>query len=238
MLMPSHIGAVIWIFIIYLMKKFYLIRHAQSESNAGLVIRENHLINLTDPGRTQAQNLCDWLCDYLAAAQETISGVFISPYIRTQQTALPYLQKTGFDATVMPSLQEFNILEFERIFQRELSEIRTMAQAFWQLPNDHKDGDSTDSFDDFVARVRTARHAFSEMADGSYVVFGHGMWIGMLIWQLLHQDSKQVLNKATFATYELTIRPDNCDVYLLTIDNHTQSIAKLRDNRGGVSVVM
>lgn len=174
----------------------------------------------------------------MAAAQETISGVFISPYIRTQQTALPYLQKTGFDATVMPSLQEFNILEFERIFQRELSEIRTMAQAFWQLPNDHKDGDSTDSFDDFVARVRTARHAFSEMADGSYVVFGYGMWIGMLIWQLLHQDSEQVLNKAAFATYELTIRPDNCDVYLLTIDNHTQSIAKLRDNRGGVSMVM
>lgn len=144
----------------------------------------------------------------MAATQETISGVFILPYIRTQQTALPYLQKTGFDATVMPSLQEFNILVFERIFQRELSEIRTMAQAFWQLPNDHKDGDSMDSFDDFVARVRTARHAFSEMADGSYVVFGHGMWIGMLIWQLLHQDSAQVLNKATFATYELTIRPD------------------------------
>ena len=60
----------------------------------------------------------------------------------------------------------------------------------------------------------------------------------MLIWQLLHQDSEQVLNKAAFATYELTIRHDNCDVYLLTIDNHTQSIAKLRDNRGGVSVVM
>ena len=84
-----------------------------------------------------------------------------------------------------------------------------------------------------------AQHGtFSEMADGSYVVFGHRMWIGMLIWQLLHQDSEQVLNKATFATYELTIRPDNCDVYLLTIDNHTRSIAKLRDNRGGVSVVM
>ena len=99
--------------------------------------------------------LAVWL---FGSCQETISGVFISPYIRTQQTALPYLQNTGFDATVMPSLQGFNILEFERIFQRELSEIRTMAQAFWQLPNDHKDGDSTDSFDDFVARVRTARH--------------------------------------------------------------------------------
>ena len=85
--------------------------------------------------------------------------MFISPYIRTQQTALPYLQKTGFDATVMPSLQGFNILEFERIFQRELSEIRTMAQAFWQLPNDHKDGDSTDSFDDFVARIKAVKEA-------------------------------------------------------------------------------
>ncbi len=70
------------------------------------------------------------------------------------------------------------------------------------------------------------------------MVFGHGMWIGMLIWQLLHQDSEQVLDKATFATFELTIRPDNYDVYLLTIDGTTESIAKLRDNRGGVSLLM
>lgn len=220
------------------MKKFYLIRHAQSESNAGLVIRENHLINLTELGQAQALTLCDWLCEYLTKSQETINGVFISPYIRTHQTALPYLHKTGFDATVMPSLQEFNMLTFGRISGRELSEIRTMAQAFWQMPNEHKDSEQTDSFDDFVARVRTARQAFGEMADGSYVVFGHGMWIGMLIWQLLHQDSEQVLDKATFATFELTIRPDNCDVYLLTIDGTTESIAKLRDNRGGVSLLM
>lgn len=34
------------------MKKIYLIRHAQSESNAGLALRPNHEINLTEFGNT------------------------------------------------------------------------------------------------------------------------------------------------------------------------------------------
>ncbi|HCC66847.1 histidine phosphatase family protein [Moraxella osloensis] len=37
------------------MKKIYLIRHAQSQSNAGQAVRPNHAINLTDVGKTQAQ---------------------------------------------------------------------------------------------------------------------------------------------------------------------------------------
>ncbi len=72
------------------MKKIYLIRHAQSESNAGVAIRPNHEINITELGKTQANELADWLQQHI---DEPITDIFISRYLRTQQTAEPFLTK-------------------------------------------------------------------------------------------------------------------------------------------------
>jgi hypothetical protein len=53
----------------------------------------------------------------------------------------------------------------------------------------------------------------------------------MLIWQLLLGDSPRVMNMQQFRAFELTIRPKNCEVFLLT-DN--QTIAKVRTRNDGV----
>lgn len=213
------------------MKKFYLIRHAQSESNAALVIRENHLINITDTGRQQAKDLAD----YLQNLDVLIDGILVSPYIRTQQTAQPYLDLHPEQASklqILPSLHEINIFEYEQIKNLSFDQIRILARQFWQEKNDYKAGDDADSFDSFFQRVQDARRCFEQLPDGNYLVFTHGMWIGMLIWQLLHQDGPRCQDKQAFIQYEHTIRPNNCDVYLLTMDQHIQSIAKLRQVLG------
>lgn len=194
------------------MKKIYLIRHAQSESNAGLAIRPNHLINLTHLGNTQAVALADWLIDNI---HEPIDGVFISAYARTQQTALPFLQKTGKTAQILEDLHEFNYLDFERIKDLNLQDLRTLACDFWTKGSDYQDSDVTDSFDNFIKRVKNVRVAFDDLPDGTYIVFTHGMWIGMLIWQLVHGDSLRVQNMTNFREFELTVRPKNCEVFLL-----------------------
>ncbi len=194
------------------MKKIYLIRHAQSESNAGQAVRPNHAINLTDVGKTQAQELADWLS---ANVTEPVTEIFVSQYLRTHQTAQPYLQSTKRTATVIDELHEFNFLDFDTIKDLSFDDIRVIADDFWQQHSAHRASKVTDSFEHFVARVQKVRAYFDTLPDGTYLVFTHGMWIGMLIWQMLLGDSPRLYNMKKFREFELATRPKNCEVLLL-----------------------
>lgn len=208
------------------MKKIYLIRHAQSESNARLSIRPNPAIRLTDAGVAQANELCDWL---LANITEPIDGVFRSHYLRTAQTAEPYLAATSQTAGVIEELHEFDYLDFERIKDLQFDELIEIAEEFWRIGDvNYKDGLATDSFANFVNRVQTVRQMFRELPNGNYIVFTHGMWIGMLLWQILHADGERVMDMNAFREYELAIRPKNCEVYLLTHIEQSEVVAKVR----------
>ncbi|UNU72670.1 phosphoglycerate mutase family protein [Moraxella nasovis] len=205
------------------MKKFYLIRHAQSETNAGLAIRPNHAINLTKLGNLQALELAQWLKNTI---KEPISDVFVSSYVRTQQTAKPFLGIIDKEAIVIDELHEFNYLDFDRIKDLTVHEMVRLADEFWTTNVNHKDSDATESFLQFIERVRWVRNFFRSLPDGNYVVFTHGMWIGMLIWQILHQDGPRMHNMAKFRAFELAIRPKNCEVFILTGDSITKAYTK------------
>lgn len=207
------------------MKKIYLARHAQSESNAGLTIRPNPAINITSLGQHQATELAQWL---IQSIHEPIDEIFISPYVRTHQTALPFLAQMNKEPTTIDELYEFNYLEYGHIKGLTFPELLTMADEFWERADlSYKDGIDTDSYEEFVERVFKVRAFFESLPDGVYVAFGHGMWIGMLLWQLLQKDKKRILNMKAFRQFELSIRPKNCEVYLLTLDKE-QSITKIR----------
>lgn len=208
------------------MKKIYLIRHAQSESNARLAIRPNPIINLTQVGRVEAAELSDWLSEYIKAP---IDGVFTSHYVRTAQTAEPFLSALGRSATVIEALHEFDYLDFERIKDLSFEDLLATADGFWQQgdPN-YKDGMASDSFAHFAGRVQSVRQMFDALPDGHYVVFTHGMWIGMLMWQILHGDGARMMDMPAFRAYELAIRPKNCEVYLLSDTLGVQTVAKVR----------
>ncbi|AKG08585.1 hypothetical protein AAX05_10090 [Moraxella bovoculi] len=208
------------------MKKFYLIRHAQSESNARLAIRPNPVINLTDVGRMEAEELSEWLSINI---QQPIDGVFTSHYVRTAQTAAPFLAQLGSTAKVIEALHEFDYLDFDRIKDLSFEDLIATADNFWQQGDTtYQDGTAEDTYERFVERVRTVRQMFDELPDGNYVVFTHGMWIGMLMWQIIHGNGTRMMDMPAFRAYELAIRPKNCEVYLLTDAQGVQSVAKVR----------
>lgn len=197
------------------MKTIYLIRHAQSQSNAGLIINENHQIALTELGCAQAKDLSNWLFEHI---NEPVNDVLVSTYLRTQQTAAPYLAKHGVEPVVIEGLREFNYLDFEHIKDLSFAQVVLMSKAFWQTGDiSHQDSERTDSFVHFAERVRAMRRYFDELSDGTYVVFTHGMWIGMLLWQILHADGERVLDMERFREFEMSIRPKNCEVYQLSL---------------------
>ncbi len=208
------------------MKKIYLIRHAQSESNAGKCIRPNADINITHLGQHQADVLAQWLQQHI---KEPISKVFISPYVRTKQTAKPFLGTlTDVPTQTIETLHEFNYLAYEDIKDMSFNELIKVSDDYWQQADKHfQAAQNTESYVNFVHRVRQTRQIFDELPKGVYVVFGHGMWLGMLMWQLLHHDNEhRLMNMAAFRQFELLVRPKNCEVYLLTGDE--LAITKVR----------
>ena len=211
------------------MKTFYLIRHAQSESNARHHIAPNQDILLTQLGKQQALELSDWLLAHVPSAD----GVFVSSYVRTHETAQPYLDKTDHQPTILPDLREFNYLDYEHIKDLSWNSLVAMADDFWAKADIHyQDSPTTDSFANLIARVWAVRQTFDKMPDGTYIVFTHGMWLGMLMWQLLHgyhgDDCPRVSNVLKFREFELTVRPKNCEVFMMNTHQAVSTIAKVR----------
>lgn len=211
------------------MKKLYLIRHAQSESNAMQSVRPNADIALTELGKRQACELSDWLIKHLPTPDE----VFVSSYIRTHQTAQPYLDKVGITPVVIEPLREFNYLDYEHIKDLTYPQIIKMADEYWAKADiNHIDSPTTDNFANLVARVKAVRDEFERLPDGTYVVFTHGMWLGMLMWQLMHgyhgTPCPRVFNMGKFREFELAIRPKNCEVFVLMADGTHHALSKVR----------
>lgn len=211
------------------MKKFYLIRHAQSESNAMQSVRPNADIALTELGTRQACELSDWLISHVPTPKK----VFVSSYIRTHQTAQPYLDKIGDTPVVFEPLREFNYLDYEHIKDLTYPQIIKMADEYWARADvDYTDSPDTDSFTNLISRVKAVHDEFKRLPDGTYVVFTHGMWLGMLMWQLVHgyhgTPCPRVFNMGKFREFELSVRPKNCEVFVLMMDDVHSAINKVR----------
>ena len=84
----------------------HLIRHAQSEANAG-VSGAGRDCSLTDLGRRQAD------AAGVRLAEMGVDRVLASPYLRTLQTAEAIRVATGAPAGVLPLLHEHQVRPFE-----------------------------------------------------------------------------------------------------------------------------
>ncbi len=219
------------------MKQIYLIRHAQSAANAGkysdTVTHANADIPITELGQKQAEILANWLAEHV----ENVKEIFISPYLRTQQPAMPYAQMMQMSPTVLPDLHEFNYLSFAHIDGKAFAELRELSEQYWVRNDvDFRDGDDCDSFASFFNQISRIRQYFAEKEDGVYVVYGHGFWIGVLLWQLIGRFSGE-LNMQKFREFELLVRPNNTDVYLWQFDGGMESIGKVRNSGNDVKPI-
>ncbi|MDO5650586.1 MAG: phosphoglycerate mutase family protein [Moraxella sp.] len=220
------------------MKKIYLIRHAQSVANAMPSTGEpvqycNADIPITELGKRQAHELAIWLDTHLDGVPD---GVFVSPYLRTQETAQPFLAKINATATMLDELHEFNYLSFDNIKGKTFAELKPLSDAFWAKHDAHyQDGADSDSFASFYEQINQIRAYFQELADGTYVVFGHGFWIGLFLWQMIGRGG---INMSKFREFELLVRPKNTEVFLWQIVDGMNAVAKVRNLRGDDRVVL
>ena len=198
------------------MKTLYLIRHAQSEANAGGISKPERDIALSPLGREQAQAL--------VARLPRSSHVYVSELRRTHETAAPYCHAHGITPQTLPLLNEFSCLAFELIRDMDGAARRPLADAYWQRADPLEcTGAGADSFAAFNQRLSAFLAHYPQLEDGS-LLFGHGIWIGLLAWRLLGFSVETAADMAAFRRFQTGLPMPNTAVWQLQGD----SIASLR----------
>lgn len=205
------------------MKSLYFIRHGQSLANTGVKSLPDKDIPLTDLGISQIKNL-------LTAWQKTDiipSQIYHSPLLRAKQSAMGF--NKGFDLPLneLGLLKEFGCLSFNNICAMMGDERRVLANHYWQTAEiDFKDGADADSFGEFYDRVSQFLRVVDDFEHNS-LFFGHGIWIGMLAWQLLGLDVKDNADMQRFRQFQTAMPMDNATVYRLDMAGGVRGLGHL-----------
>jgi broad specificity phosphatase PhoE len=185
-----------------------LIRHAQSVANAGGITEAHLTIPLSSHGQMQARLLG-------ARLAGPAPSVWVSRFIRAQQTAAPYCQRFNLEPQVDADLEEFSVVDPALIAGLNGLQRKPHVQAYWAEPDMHRRlGDCADTFAEFVERVRRFHARMDEIPDGT-VIFGHGNWLAMLQRQLQRQRVTDSDGMKAFRELQLRLPMPNCAVVSL-----------------------
>lgn len=157
-------------------RTIWFVRHGESLSNTGGTSMPHHVIPLTEKGHAQAAAL--------VAALPSPACVLVSALHRTADTAKPYCARHALSPQTDALLNEFDMLPFDMISGMDGAGRRVLSEAYWSAPDpDRRMGAETESFRDFSARVGAFVEKLRQLPDRT-VIFGHGTWLGLMLWQL------------------------------------------------------
>lgn len=152
--------------------KAIFVRHGQSTGNAGIACNDLALIELTELGWQQARNVAEgWT--------EQPNLIVTSPYVRTQQTAVPTIQRFPNESVEVWPVQEFTYLEPSRWNGTLSTERMPYVVRYWQEADTaFCDGEGAESFGSLLGRAQGALNRLELLSPESLVyVFSHGQFI-------------------------------------------------------------
>lgn len=159
-----------------------LIRHGESEANAGLPTETPHSIPLTTKGHEQARALAEKWVD-----EPTL--IVVSPFIRTQQTATPLMKRfPGVPVEEWP-VHEFTYLNPEHYRGTTEAQRGVFARDYWlRCDALWTDGGGAESFANLIARVDELERRLKLCGTGQMVVFTHGYFMKALLLRREHPN--------------------------------------------------
>jgi glucosyl-3-phosphoglycerate phosphatase len=168
------------------MMRLLLVRHGQSEWNAGRVLQGQADIPLSDLGRAQAQALASVI------ARMQPDRAITSDLLRARETAalIGYPQ-----ARLEPALREIHVGAWEGQSIPDLIAADADAYAGWRAGTHRPDGGEV--WDEFTARASAAIRA--EMAKGgaqTLLAVCHGGVIRALLQRFLNLAPRQIIPAA------------------------------------------
>jgi len=162
--------------------RILLIRHGESEANAGLPTPSPSEIRLTRKGRGQAAALAERVI-------ERPDLVVVSPYLRTQETAAPFLARHGDVPVEVWAIQEFTYLDIVRHADTTEAQRGAAVAEYWSRCDPRwNDGSGAESFVGFIARIDDALRRLRGRAGETVAIFAHGYVIHAFETRLARPD--------------------------------------------------
>jgi probable phosphoglycerate mutase len=196
------------------MRDIWLIRHAESLANAGATTSTPREIPLSPVGFEQAEHLSERL-------HEPPDLIVVSPYIRSLQTAQPFIENFPDTPVVSMEVQEFTYLAVSRCRGTSYEQRKPLVAEFWKRadPN-YSDGDQAESFAEFIARTTRFVEDLKDRSFELAFVFTHEQFIKALIWNAMRfvtEISPDTM--AAFEQFALSFQISNASVLRGLLDD-------------------
>lgn len=184
----------------------------------------NDEIRLTSTGQQQAEHIGQWLHKTIG---NNVDSLYVSRYIRTQDTAQPFIQLSGLEPSIIDGLEEFNYLPFDQIAELYQPERHKLVDQYWKTSSPATVlGNDTESFQHFADRVDNVLNTFRQVDSGTHVAFTHGTWLSMLAWQVLGNETDSADAMRRFRLFEQALRIPNTAVYRLTLSDQQTALQR------------
>lgn len=148
------------------------IRHGQSTGNAGMPCDDLASIELTELGWSQARQVATgWT--------EAPTLIVTSPYLRTQQTAAPTIERFPNVPVEVWPIEEFTYLQPSRWNGTRSVERMPHLERYWDKADPaYCDGEGAESFGGLLRRAEAALARLAALPSSSIAyVFSHGQFI-------------------------------------------------------------
>ncbi len=146
----------------------YMIRHAESMSNAGARTSSHGGAVLSENGKKQALALAEKL-------NFRPDLIVVSPFVRTRQTAAPLLEKYPETPVEVWPVQEFSFLDADRCNNTTQEERLPWVEAYFARNDpDYVDERDAESFNQMLSRVDDMLARLRKLRKRNVVVFSHG----------------------------------------------------------------
>lgn len=205
-------------------KNVYLVRHGQSLANLDVTVYKDtadHAVPLSDRGHRQAKAAGAALRELLKDQLDVPTRIWVSPYLRTRQTADGL--EAGIDSAAFKRLdrrEHINLCEqqfglFDGIPDDELAERFPLEHAHYALAERHEGRfwarmPMGESRFDVAVRVHQAFGTFHRDAQRhgieNIIVVCHGVTMRAFAMQWLHLP---------YEWFDKQKNPGNCDIYHL-----------------------
>lgn len=162
------------------MKRLYLIRHGESESNAGERTEAPHSTGITTRGHQQARVLAEgW-------DQGAPQLIVTSPFVRTKHTAAPFIKRYNYARKEEWPVQEFTQLCPSEWRGTTHAERMPKVESYWKKADPrYCDGPGAESFLELFERVGDMLRKAAQVEEENIVIFTHGTFTQAAMWHVL-----------------------------------------------------
>lgn len=150
------------------MTEVWFIRHGESLSNAGHVVERTATTPLTELGHAQALRVSQ-------SFNKAPDLIVVTPYLRTQLTAIPTLERFPSARRDVWPLHEFSCLSLANYANTTRHQRAPFVKSYWNRRDpDYIDGEGAESFRQMMGRIAEGLNRLRSAPETFITVFTHG----------------------------------------------------------------